>query len=201
MHIRFPWTSDQLVSKAATYTTYHKHKKQTLMLSVWFEPAIPAIKSPPNFALVRTVTGIGLLYFVTLIMLGAKYQSWISICVHPVTYCLLVINVFLSTMIAGTTFGRWPNDAQFFYIIRLFQSSTRFEQTRAHHQEVICINTAACIVILCKWPSGMQFEKEFLLDLHAGRSLTESDYTRCRINTTDLLMMSTCFLETCRGLK
>ena len=31
-------------------------------------------------------------------------------------------------------------DAQFFYIIPLFQSSTCFEQTRAHHQEVNCIN-------------------------------------------------------------
>jgi len=39
-------------------------------------------------------------------------------------------------------------DAQFFYIIRLFQSSTRFEQTRAHHQEVNCINTASGIVTL-----------------------------------------------------
>ena len=40
-------------------------------------------------------------------------------------------------------------DAQFFYIIRLFQSSTCFDQTRAHHQEVSCINTASGIVTLC----------------------------------------------------
>ena len=39
-------------------------------------------------------------------------------------------------------------DAQFFYIIRLFQSSICFEQTRAHHQEVNCINTASGIVTL-----------------------------------------------------
>jgi len=39
-------------------------------------------------------------------------------------------------------------DSQFFYIIRLFQSSTWFEQTRAHHQEVSCINTASGIVTL-----------------------------------------------------
>jgi len=31
-------------------------------------------------------------------------------------------------------------DVQFFYIKRLFQSSTFFEQIRAHHQEVNCIN-------------------------------------------------------------
>ena len=90
--------------------------------------------------------------------------------------------------------------AQFFYIIRLFQSSTCFEQTRAHHQEVNRINTASGIVTLCKWPSGTQVE-QFLLDLHTGRPLTESDYTRRCINTIDLLMMSTCLLETCRGLK
>ena len=39
-------------------------------------------------------------------------------------------------------------DAQFFYIIRLLQSSTCFEQTRAHHQEVNCINTVSGTVTL-----------------------------------------------------
>jgi len=33
-----------------------------------------------------------------------------------------------------------------------------------------------------------------------GWPLTESDYTRCSINTIELLMMSTCLLQTCRGL-
>ena len=88
--------------------------------------------------------------------------------------------------------GRWQLDAHFFYITRLFQSSTCFEQTRVHHQEVNYINTASDIFNLCKWPSGMQVE-QFLLDLHTGRPLTESDYTRCCINTIDLLMMSMCF--------
>jgi len=46
----------------------------------------------------------------------------------------------------------------------------------------------------------MQFE-QFMLELHTGKSLTESDYTRCCNNTIDLLMMSTCLLETCTGLK
>jgi hypothetical protein len=46
----------------------------------------------------------------------------------------------------------------------------------------------------------MQVEQK-LLDLHTGRSLTEGDYTKCCINTIDLLMMSTCLFETCRGLK
>jgi len=47
-------------------------------------------------------------------------------------------------------------DTHFFYIIRLFQSSTCFEQARAHHQELNCINAASGIVTLCKWPSGMR---------------------------------------------
>jgi len=62
------------------------------------------------------------------------------------------------------------------------------------------MNTSSGIVTLCKWPSGMQVE-EFLLDLHNRRPLTEVDYTRCCINIIDLLMMSTCLLETCRGLE
>ena len=62
-------------------------------------------------------------------------------------------------------------DAQLFYIIRLFQSSTCFEQTRAHHQEINCVNTASGIVTLCKRPSGMHVEQE--LNLHTGWPLTE----------------------------
>jgi len=64
-------------------------------------------------------------------------------------------------------------DAPFFYIMRLFQFSTCFEQTRAHHQEVNCINTASGIVTLYKRLSGMQVEQE-LLDLHTGWPPTES---------------------------
>jgi hypothetical protein len=88
-------------------------------------------------------------------------------------------------------------DARFFYIMRLFQSSTSFEQTRAHHQEVNCINTASGIVArrpVCR-------SNRFLLDLNTGHPLTESDYTRCCINTINLLMMITCLFETCRGMK
>jgi hypothetical protein len=85
-----------------------------------------------------------------------------------------MINVLLINLklLVGEEF-----DSQFFYIIRLFQSSTCFDQTRAHHQEVNCINTASGIVTLCKWLSGMQVKKE-LLDLHSGRLRTESDYNR-----------------------
>jgi hypothetical protein len=108
--------------------------------------------------------------------LSAHYKSWI----------LSLVNDLL--------------DAQFLLsVIRLLQSSTCFEQRCAHHQELSCINTASSIVTLCRWPSGMQVEKE-LLDLHTGRPLTDSDYTRCCINTIGLLMMSTTLLETRREL-
>ena len=46
-----------------------------------------------------------------------------------------------------------------------------------------CINTASGIVTVCKWPSGMQVEREFPLDVRIGRPLTESNYTRCCIST------------------
>jgi len=39
------------------------------------------------------------------------------------------------------------------------------------------------------------------LDLHIGRPLTQSDYTRSCIHTIVLLRMSTSLLETCRGFK
>jgi len=38
-------------------------------------------------------------------------------------------------------------------------------------------------------------------DLHTGRPLTQSDYTRRCINTIVFLRMSTELIETCRGFK
>ena len=67
-------------------------------------------------------------------------------------------------------------DAQFFYIIRLFQSPTCFDQAVAHHQEVSCINTAYGIVTICKWPSGMQVEQEQVSARPAYRTATYSDW-------------------------
>jgi len=40
-----------------------------------------------------------------------------------------------------------------------------------------------------------------LIDLHTGRPLTQSDYTRSCINTIVLLRMSTDLLQTCREFK
>ena len=78
-------------------------------------------------------------------------------------------------------------DAQLLYFItRLLQSSTCFEQRRAHHQESSFINTASGMVTLCKWP----------FDGHLQRVTTPEAV----LIKFDLLMMSTTLLETCRGL-
>jgi len=84
----------------------------------------------------------------------------------------------------------WVNDqldVQLRYIIclLLLLSATWFEQLHAHHQEVNYINIQP---------------KQFLLNLHTGRSLTENNVPGAVLIQFDLLMMSTVLLETCRGL-
>jgi len=77
----------------------------------------------------------------------------------------------------------------FYFIIRVLQSSTCFEQRRVHHQESNCINTATGMVTLCKWPSGAP-------DGHLQR-MTIPDALLIQF---DLLMVSTMLLKTCTGL-
>lgn len=49
---------DQPVTEATTYTTrYNKRKRRITMLSVRFEPAIPAIERSQTYALDRTANG------------------------------------------------------------------------------------------------------------------------------------------------
>jgi len=63
-------------------------------------------------------------------------------------------------------------------------------------------NIASGIVTLCKWPSGMQVEREFssfstcIPDGHLQR-VTIPDAALVKL---DLLIMNTTLLETCRGL-
>ena len=57
--VRLLWTSDLLVTVAATYTTYNKHKRRTPIPAAGFEPAIPDIKPLQTYALVRTDSGTG----------------------------------------------------------------------------------------------------------------------------------------------
>ena len=103
----------------------------------------------------------------------------------------------LLTVHLDITSGRWPT----WHTVLLYNILISILHVSSKYMLIIrrsnCTNTPSGIVTLCKWPSGMQVE----LDLHTGWSLTESHYTRCCINTIDLLMMSTCLLESCRGLK
>jgi hypothetical protein len=72
-------------------------------------------------------------------------------------------------------------DAQFFFFVRLFQSSTCFEQRCAHHQEnqlyqyniwymSLCVSGR----LVCSSGRNFQVGKE-LPDLHTRRPLTQSD--------------------------
>ena len=53
------WTSDKLLSEAASCQKHYKHKRRTSMPSAGFEFLIPAIKRPQTYALDRTATGFG----------------------------------------------------------------------------------------------------------------------------------------------
>ena len=65
-----------------------------------------------------------------------------------------------------------------------------------------CIDAASGIVTISQWPSGAQVEREleFSLNLCTGRPLTESDDTRCSINTIQPPDDENIMLETRRGL-
>ena len=70
-HAGLLWTSDQLVTEAATYKTHNKHKRRTSMPSAGFELASPAIERSQMCALDSTANGIG--------VKGSHYQNEISI--------------------------------------------------------------------------------------------------------------------------
>ena len=69
-------------------------------------------------------------------------------------------NVLLTVHLSVIIVNNQLDTQSFYFIIRLLQSSTCFEQRRAHHQEVKLCNTASGIVTLCKLSSGMQVERE-----------------------------------------
>jgi hypothetical protein len=104
-------------------------------------------------------------------------------------------NVLLTVHLSITLVNDQLDAQLLYFIIRLLQSSTCFEQRHAHHQEVSCTNTASGIVTLCKWPSSMQVST-CIPDSHLQR-MTIPDAVLIQF---DFLMMSTTLLETCRGL-
>ena len=65
-------------------------------------------------------------------------------------------------------------------------------------RRINCIDAASGIFTLIKWLSGIQVE-QFLLHLHTGRPLTESDDIRCCINKIQHPDDEHIMLETCRG--
>ena len=103
-----PWTNDQLVAEAGTYTTHNKHNRRTSTPSAGFEPATPAIKRPQAYALARTATGIGndLNSFVILTKKHNKLSLWpvtLSRCVRFICVSFLSrINLFfLSSFVSS----------------------------------------------------------------------------------------------------
>jgi hypothetical protein len=54
--VELPWTNDQPVEKAATFTTHNKHKGRKSIGSSGFEPAILGIKLIQTYILERTTT-------------------------------------------------------------------------------------------------------------------------------------------------
>ena len=63
-----------------------------------------------------------------------------------------------------------------------------------------CIDAASGIVTLSQWPSGAKVERDLSLNLCTGQPLTESDDTRCSINTIQPPDDEPIMLETCKGL-
>ena len=56
--VGLPWTRDQPVAEAATYTRPNKHMKRKSVTSEGFEPTIPAIQGLQTYALDSTATEI-----------------------------------------------------------------------------------------------------------------------------------------------
>jgi hypothetical protein len=56
--------SDQLVAESAAYTKSSRHKRGISTPSAGFETSIPAIELQLFYALERTATGIGKMYWV-----------------------------------------------------------------------------------------------------------------------------------------
>jgi len=88
---------------------------------------------------------------------------------------------------------------KFFILIHLLHSSTCFEHYCAHLQEDYCINTVL-VSSLSLGDCSVHRLQESSRTLFTEQSPKESDDTRCCVNTTVLLKMSTVVLETCRGM-
>jgi hypothetical protein len=78
-------------------------------------------------------------------------------------------------------------DAQFFYNTFIYLNPLHVSSNYVLIFRRTCMNTTFVKIILCSWPSGMQvkmgLQRYFHPDLHTGRPLTKSDFTRSCVNT------------------
>ena len=83
-----------------------------------------------------------------------------SFCLAWLEFLLLGSRNGLEPEYYDDNFSNWPNwCTNYFFTIRLLYSSTCFEHSCVHHQEVKLYYTVSVIVILCGWPSGAQVER------------------------------------------
>jgi len=83
--------------------------------------------------------------------------------------------------------GKWPTWRTISSIICLFESSTCFEQLRAHLQEDNCFNTTSGIITV------------LVAYRYTGPPLTQSDYTRSCINPLKAELNPICYLPALLG--
>jgi hypothetical protein len=78
--------------------------------------------------------------------------------IFPSTMAYLVYSELDHNQATNVSLVNDQPEAQFFFLVCLFQSSTCSEQPRAHHQEnqFYQYNVWYTYVTLCKWPSSMQ---------------------------------------------
>jgi hypothetical protein len=80
--------------------------------------------------------------------IGGKYKMKSKL---PKLFYYVLLTVHLGIILVKDQL-----DAQFFFLICLFQFSTCFEQPRAHHQKNKLYQYNFWYMSLCKWPSGKQ---------------------------------------------
>ena len=91
-----------------------------------------------------------------------------------------------------------------YFTIRPLQSSTRFEHYMLIIRRLNCIDAASGIILSVSGLSVHRLREDcaeqFCLNLRTERPVTESDDTRCCINTIQPPDDEHVMLETCRGL-
>ena len=77
--VGFLWTSDQPVAETFTCTTHNIHKRNTSMLTVRFEPAIPASEQRQTYILDRSWPP----RVAIILLLSSKFRLYEGVMVSP----------------------------------------------------------------------------------------------------------------------